>query len=119
MLNNTIAAQTIASVFTANNATYNHAAFDNTTGALANLATAEGQTVEPLPFRGMRSYPPADDDQPETSPAREAWLRDDQTRRQDEAFWRAIRRWSVDGDRLGRDREGGPGGERDTRRSER
>ncbi len=85
----------------------------------ANLATAEGQTVEPLPFRGMRSYPPADDDQPTSSPAREAWLRDDQTRRQDEAFWRAIRRWSVDGDRLGRDREGGPGGGRDTRRSER
>lgn len=85
----------------------------------ANLATAEGQTVEPLPFRGMRAYPPADDDQPETSPAREAWLRDDQTRRQDEAFWRAIRRWSVDGDRLGENREGGPGGGRDTRRSER
>ena len=85
----------------------------------ANLATAEGQTVEPLPFRGMRAYPPADDDQPETSPAREAWLRDDQTRRQDEAFWRAIRRWSVDGDRLGEDRSGGPGGGRDTRRSER
>ena len=60
----------------------------------ANLATAEGQTVEPLPFRGMRSYPPAEDDTPADSPARETWLRDRQTRRQDEAYWGAIRRLS-------------------------
>ena len=66
----------------------------------ANLATAEGQTVEPLPFRGMRSYPPADDDQPQASPVREAWLRDDQTRQQDESTWRAIRRWTGRGDTL-------------------
>ena len=58
----------------------------------ANLATAEGQTVEPLPFRGMRSYPPAEDDGPADSPAREAWLRERQTRRQGEAYWGAIRR---------------------------
>jgi hypothetical protein len=60
----------------------------------ANLATAEGQTVEPLPFRGMRSYPPADDDEPPASEARAAWLREIQTRRQDESYWRAIRRWT-------------------------
>jgi hypothetical protein len=67
----------------------------------ANLATAEGQTVEPLPFRGMRSYPPADDDQPEASPARADWLEEFQTRRQDESYWRAIRRWTGRGDTLG------------------
>ena len=60
----------------------------------ANLATAEGQTVEPLPFRGMRSYPPADDDEPPASEARAAWLEEIQTRRQDESYWRAIRRWT-------------------------
>ena len=85
----------------------------------ANLATAEGQTVEPLPFRGMRSYPPADDDQPEASPAREAWLRDDQTREQDDAFWRAIRRWRAGGVRLEEARTAGPFWRRDTRRNER
>ena len=85
----------------------------------ANLATAEGQTVEPLPFRGMRSYPPADDDQPEASPAREAWLRDDQTREHTDAFWRAIRRWRAGGVRLEEARTAGPDGGRDTRRNER
>ena len=85
----------------------------------ANLATAEGQTVEPLPFRAMRSYPPADDDLPEPSPARGAWLRHDQTRRQDEAFWRAIRRWTADGDRLEAGGAGAAGEGGDTRRSER
>jgi len=85
----------------------------------ANLATAEGQTVEPLPFRGMRAYPPADDDQPEASPAREAWLRDDQTREQDDAFWRAIRRWRAGGVRLEDARTAGPFWRRDTRRNER
>ena len=66
----------------------------------ANLATAEGQTVEPLPFRGMRSYPPAADDLPEATPARGAWLQDDQTREQDDGYWRAIRRWGERGDTL-------------------
>ena len=85
----------------------------------ANLATAEGQTVEPLPFRGMRAYPPGDDDQPEASPAREAWLQNDQTREQDDAFWRAIRRWKVRDVRLDKARMAGPDGGRDTRRNER
>ena len=62
----------------------------------ANLATAEGQTVEPLPFRGMRSYPPATDDEPAPTPARADWLRDRQTRRQDEAYWNLIRRRPAD-----------------------
>ena len=66
----------------------------------ANLATAEGQTVEPLPFRGMRTYPPAGEDQPAATPAREAWLRHYQTRSQDDSVWRAIRRWTGRGDRL-------------------
>ena len=59
----------------------------------ANLATAEGQTVEPLPFRAMRSYPPAEDDLPEATPARDDWLRRWQWRRQDERYWSLIRRW--------------------------
>lgn len=75
----------------------------------ANLATAEGQTVEPLPFRGMRSYPPADDDQPPASAARAAWLEEIQTRRQDDSYWRAIRRWTGQGATL----ETGKGPRRD------
>ncbi|MFM8890670.1 MAG: CRTAC1 family protein, partial [Planctomycetia bacterium] len=57
----------------------------------ANLATVAGQSVEPLPFTAMRSYPPRPDDAPATSPARAAWLRDRQTRRQGDDYWRAIR----------------------------
>jgi len=58
----------------------------------ANLATAEGQSVEPLPFVAMRSYPHAPDDAPPATPARAAWLRDYQTRVQAEDFWQTIRR---------------------------
>jgi len=58
----------------------------------ANLATAAGQAVEPLPFRGMRSYPPAADDPAPESEAHSDWLRNWQTRRQTGAFWRAVRR---------------------------
>jgi hypothetical protein len=58
----------------------------------ANLATAEGQSVEPLPFVAMRSYPPAPDDAPAATPARAAWLRDYQTRVQAEDYWQRIRR---------------------------
>jgi hypothetical protein len=58
----------------------------------ANLATAAGQSVEPLPFVSMRSYPPAPDDEPRATPARDRWLRDYQTRVQAEDFWQAIRR---------------------------
>lgn len=57
----------------------------------ANLATVAGQTVEPLPFAAMRSYPPGPDDEPAASPARAAWIRDRQTRRQGDEYWRAIR----------------------------
>jgi len=90
----------------------------------ANLATAEGQTVEPLPFRAMRSYPPAEDDLPESTPARDEWLRRWQWRRQDEAYWSLIRRWPPD--RVTLERRAGadpPGDDRPggmpTRRSER
>ncbi|MFM8282166.1 MAG: CRTAC1 family protein [Planctomycetaceae bacterium] len=57
----------------------------------ANLATAAGQGVDPLPFRAMRGYPPAPDDPPPDSPERRTWLRDRQTRRQTDTFWRALR----------------------------
>jgi len=65
----------------------------------ANLATAVGQSVEPLPFTGMHSYPPAPDDEPRATPAREAWLRDRQTRVQSDGYWQAIRRGGDDGRR--------------------
>lgn len=61
----------------------------------ANLATAVGQSVDPLPFTAMRSYPPAPDDEPVATPAREAWLRDRQTRVQDDGYWQAIRRHPI------------------------
>jgi hypothetical protein len=61
----------------------------------ANLATAAGQAVEPLPFRSMRSYPPGPDDPPPDSAASRSWLRDRQTRRQTGAFWRAVRDGTV------------------------
>lgn len=61
----------------------------------ANLATAAGQGVEPLPFRSMRSYPPAPDDPAPDSETLRAWLRDRQTRRQTGAFWRAVRHRST------------------------
>jgi len=61
----------------------------------ANLATAAGQAVEPLPFRSMRSYPPGPDDPPPDSAAYRSWLRDRQTRRQTGAFWRAVRDGAV------------------------
>jgi len=40
----------------------------------------------------MRSYPPAPDDEPRATPARDRWLRDYQTRVQAEDFWQVIRR---------------------------
>jgi len=55
----------------------------------ANLATAEGQSVEPLPFRSMRSYPPAPDDlPPEPESARDQISRY-HTRIQGDGFWRS------------------------------
>ncbi|MFM8579853.1 MAG: hypothetical protein ACKOCN_13780, partial [Planctomycetaceae bacterium] len=58
----------------------------------ANLATAEGQTVEPLPFRGMRSYPPAADDPPPDSPLARQWLDSWQTRSQTDDYYRHLQR---------------------------
>ena len=55
----------------------------------ANLATAEGQSVEPLPFRSMRSYPPGPDDlPPEPESARDQITRY-HTRTQGDGFWRS------------------------------
>ncbi|MGA0039171.1 MAG: FG-GAP-like repeat-containing protein [Pirellulales bacterium] len=58
----------------------------------ANLATAVGDTSEPLPFASMRSYPPAADDLPPDSEAFRAYVLEFQTRRQTPAFWQALRR---------------------------
>ncbi len=55
----------------------------------ANLATAEGQSVEPLPFRGMRSYPPAFDDAPPDSATVREIERRFHTRVQGDGFWRS------------------------------
>jgi hypothetical protein len=55
----------------------------------ANLATAEGQSVEPLPFRSMRSYPPGPDDRPPDAAAVQEAVRRYQTRVQGDGFWRA------------------------------
>ncbi len=55
----------------------------------ADLNTIYGQTVEPLPFRAMRSYPFDADDSAPDSPAYRDYLRRYQTREQDpQAFWR-------------------------------
>jgi len=58
----------------------------------ANLATAAGDTVDPMPFAAMRSYPPAADDLPPASDAYRAYLLEYQTRRQSNAFWQILRR---------------------------
>ncbi len=58
----------------------------------ANLATAAGDTVDPMPFAAMHSYPPAADDPPPDSDAYRAYLLKYQTRRQSDAFWRLLRR---------------------------
>jgi len=56
----------------------------------ANLATVEGQSVEPLPFRGMRAYPPSADDPSPDTPAYRDWLETWQTRAQTDAFHRLL-----------------------------
>jgi hypothetical protein len=57
----------------------------------ANLCTVLGETVEPLPFRSMTGYPPLPGERPPASAEYQKYLRDYQTRVQDNAFWRAIR----------------------------
>jgi hypothetical protein len=57
-----------------------------------NLVTVFGETVEPMPFRAMTSYPwPADEKTPDSSEYRE-YLAKYQTRRQTSEFWNTIRR---------------------------
>ena len=55
----------------------------------ANLATAEGQSVEPLPFRSMRSYPPAPDDLPPEPESTRDQISRYHTRTQSDGFWRS------------------------------
>ena len=63
----------------------------------ANLATVEGQTTEPFPFRGMNQYPPLMDDNPHESEAIQRINDRFQTRRQSDGFWRTIQRQAVHG----------------------
>lgn len=58
----------------------------------ADLNTVLGQTVEPLPFRGMPRYPPPPDASPMNTPAYRGYLRTYQRRQQPAArFWKWIR----------------------------
>ena len=56
----------------------------------ANLCTVLGQTVEPLPYAQMKSYPPAADDRPPSDADYRQYLREYQTRCQDGRFWREV-----------------------------
>jgi hypothetical protein len=57
----------------------------------ADLNTIYGQTVEPLPFRAMKSYPYGPDEPAPDSEAYHRYLRRYQTREQDpSAFWRKL-----------------------------
>ena len=57
----------------------------------ADLNTIYGQTVEPLPFRAMRSYPFGPDEAVPDSPAYREYLLRYQTREQDpNVFWRRL-----------------------------
>jgi len=60
----------------------------------ANLATAAGQSVEPMPFVAMRSYPQSPDESLPDSEDYKAYLQEYQTRMQTEDFWQLIRRGS-------------------------
>jgi len=58
----------------------------------ANLATATGHAVEPLPFFSMQTYPPGPEDSPPADPSYRTYLQRYQTRRMAKAFWTALRR---------------------------
>ena len=58
----------------------------------ADLNTIYGQTVEPLPFRGMLSYPFGPDEVVPESAEYQEYLRHYQTREQDpRVFWRHLK----------------------------
>jgi hypothetical protein len=59
-----------------------------------NLNTVLGQTVEPLPFRGMRGYPWPSDEQAPESPEYLEYLRTWQTREPDRGFWQLVREYA-------------------------
>jgi hypothetical protein len=57
----------------------------------ADLNTIYGQTVEPLPYRGMSQYPAGPDEAVPDGEAFQRYLRRYQTRQQDpQAFWRRL-----------------------------
>ena len=62
----------------------------------ADLNTVYGQTIDPLPFRGMRSYPFDPDEPVPASDVYQDFLRQYQTREQNPAeFWRQLKPVSV------------------------
>ncbi|MEO1996351.1 MAG: VCBS repeat-containing protein, partial [Planctomycetaceae bacterium] len=63
----------------------------------ADLNTVQGQSVEPLPFRGMTHYPPKPGQEYPQSASHRAYLREFQTRRQSRyRFWKQILRFDTD-----------------------
>ncbi|MAG95020.1 MAG: hypothetical protein CMJ48_14940 [Planctomycetaceae bacterium] len=66
----------------------------------ADLNTVLGRTVEPLPFTGMKSYPPGPDEAPADAAAYRKYLQTWQTRTHSQRrFWTAIRDAEVGGSR--------------------
>lgn len=59
----------------------------------ANLCTVAGETVEPLPFRTMKSYPPQPSERGPIGTEYDEYLRKYQTRQQMDQFWQAVRRF--------------------------
>ena len=60
----------------------------------ADLNTVQGQSVEPLPFRGMSHYPPKPSQEYPQTAGHRAYLREYQTRRQSRhRFWKQILRF--------------------------
>jgi hypothetical protein len=61
-----------------------------------DIHTAHSQTVEPLPYHAMSSYPNRPQHGAESSPEREAWLREYQTRWVDDRRFRSTMRPTAD-----------------------
>jgi hypothetical protein len=67
----------------------------------ADVNTICGQSVEPLPFRAMKSYPPAPRDLPPSGEAYRRYLDAYQTRRQHPApFGKRLAHWDQTDSRL-------------------
>ena len=62
----------------------------------ADLNTVQGQSVEPLPFRGMNHYPPRPDQEVPQGAEYRRYLREFQTRKQSRhQFWKQILRFQA------------------------